>query len=166
MPIATTFAISNDVQNPQSVLSFLKENRQTFLKSPELLQRALKYLSAFLPPENLERKKVRLPQSFGFILVEERDIIYLEACGSYTHVYLKDGEKVVVSKPLREFVRVLSSDFFEKIHRSYIINLSYLKTYSRLQGGSVTMENGAELLISRRRLAPFLEKMSRMTLSF
>ncbi|MCB0845990.1 MAG: LytTR family transcriptional regulator DNA-binding domain-containing protein, partial [Bacteroidetes bacterium] len=66
----------------------------------------------------------------------------------------------------REFVRVLSSDFFEKIHRSYIINLSYLKTYSRLQGGSVTMENGAELLISRRRLAPFLEKMSRMTLSF
>ncbi|MEZ4852446.1 MAG: LytTR family DNA-binding domain-containing protein [Bacteroidia bacterium] len=111
--------------------------------------------------ENLERKKVRLPQkSFGFILVEERDIIYLEACGSYTHVYLKRcGEKVVVSKPLREFVRVLSSDFFEKIHRSYIINLSYLKTYSRLQGGSVTMENGAGLLISRRRLAPFLENV-------
>jgi DNA-binding LytR/AlgR family response regulator len=166
MPIATTFAIFNENQKSQSILSYLKENRQTFVKSPEVLQKAIKYLSAFLPAEKVENRKVRLPQSFGFMLVEERDIIYLEASGSYTQVYLKEGEMILVSKPLSEFTRVLSSDFFEKIHRSYIINLMYLKTYSRLQGGSVIMENGAELLIARRRLAPFLEKMSRMTLSF
>ena len=54
----------------------MKENQQSFITSPELLQRALKYLSAFLPPQKIEQKKVRLPQAHGFILVEEREIIY------------------------------------------------------------------------------------------
>ena len=166
MPTTTAITVSENSQNQNSVLNFLRENQHSFAASPELLQRALKYLSAFLPPQKMERKKVRLPQAHGFMLVEEREIIYLEASGSYTQVYLTNGEKVVVSKPLKDFIKILSSEFFERIHKSYIINLSYLKAYSRLQGGSVTMENGAELLISRRRLAPFLDKMSRITLSF
>lgn len=148
------------------VMAFLHANKHIFLSSPELLQRTLKYLSAFLPAPKVEKKKILLPQSHGFLLVQEKDIVFLEADGSYTQVTLRDGEKVLVSHALRDFVSLLSPTYFERIHKSYIINLSYLKSYSRLQGGIVKMEDGTELLVSRRRLPAFLEKMSRITLSF
>ena len=119
-----------------------------------------------IPPDPTFSQKILLPQSHGFLLIEEADIIYLEADGSYTRVFLKDGQRILVSKALKEFNNMLSPSLFERIHKSHIINLRYLKSFSRLQGGSVTLIDGTELLISRRRIPSFLEKMAQISLSF
>ena len=126
----------------------------------------MKYLSAFLPPQKTEKEKILLPQTHGFILVETANIIMLEADGSYTHVLLNNGQKILISRALKEFTQLLPSRYFVRIHKSYMINLAHLKSYSRLQGGCVTLMDGSELLISRRRLPEFLEKMTKITLSF
>ncbi|MDX2249210.1 MAG: LytTR family DNA-binding domain-containing protein [Bacteroidia bacterium] len=147
------------------VLTFLQSNRQIFQASPELLQRVLRFLQTFLPAGKPEKKKIILPQTNGFMLIEEKEIHYLKAEGSYTQLTLYNGEKVLISRPLKDFRAVLSDAWFERIHKSYIINLRYLKGFSRLQGGTAIMEDGTELLISRRRLTIFLEKMAKIALS-
>lgn len=125
-----------------------------------------KLLKPLLSSFSRDRKKILLPEGHGFTLIDESDVLYLEADGSYTKVILRDGQQFLVSRALKEFVDLLSPMYFERIHKSHIINLRYLKTYSRLQGGCVIMEDGTELLISRRRLSGFLSKMSTITLSF
>ena len=153
--------------NLHPLLSLIQTNHLFFQQSPELLVQLLQSLFvAEKKPTLPERKKILLPQGHGFTLIDEEDIVYLEADGSYTRVFLRDGQRLMVSRALKEFVGLLSPTYFERIHKSHIINLRYLKTYSRLQGGCVKMEDGTELLISRRRLSGFLEKMSQITLSF
>ncbi|MEZ4826957.1 MAG: LytTR family DNA-binding domain-containing protein [Bacteroidia bacterium] len=151
---------------PDPVLSFLQSNRQTLQASPELLQRIMRFLHPFLPTGKADnKKKIIIPHASGFLLVEEPEIVYLRAEGSYTKIALLNGDKMLISRPLKDFVAVLSEDWFERIHKSHIINLRYLKAYSRFQGGTAIMEDGAELIISRRRLSVFLEKMAKIALS-
>lgn len=159
--------LENREQNAPSdqVLTFLQSNRHMFQASPELLQRVLRFLQTFLPVGKSEKKKILLPQANGFLLVDEKEILYLKAEGSYTYVTLCNGQKLLISRSLKDFLIVLSEGWFERIHKSYIINFRYLKGYSRLQGGTAIMEDGAELLISRRRLSIFLEKMTKIAMS-
>ncbi|MEZ4772759.1 MAG: LytTR family DNA-binding domain-containing protein [Bacteroidia bacterium] len=150
---------------PDQVLTFLQSNHHIFQSSPELLQRVLRFLQTFLPVGKSEKERILLPQTNGFLLVDEKEILYLKAEGSYTYVTLHNGQKLLISRSLKDFVMVLSDEWFERIHKSYIINLRYLKGYSRLQGGTAIMEDGTELLISRRRLTIFLQKMAKIAMS-
>ena len=158
-------SVNSSVQtNP--LIAFLQANKQIFDSSPDLFQRVLKYISTLIPPDPNFSRKILLPQAHGFQLIEEADIVYLEADGSYTYLILKEGKRILVSKPLKEFDNMLNPAFFERIHKSYIINLLHLKSFSRLQGGHVTLADGTELLISRRRIPSFLDKMAQISLSF
>lgn len=146
-----------------SLFHLVQSNKSLFEDAPELLAKLLRPL---LSSSKQERKKILLPEGHGFTLIDEEDVVYVEADGSYSNIFLRDGQKMLVSRALKDFVSILSPMYFERIHKSHIINLRYLKTYSRLQGGCVIMEDGTELLISRRRLSGFLDKMSKITLSF
>ena len=85
------------------------------------------------------------------------NIIYCEASGPYTHVYLNDGNKLVSSKALGEFEAQLSGSKFFRIHHHYLINLNRVKEFQRHDGGYVIMENNKELEVSQRRRKDFLD---------
>ena len=59
-------------------------------------------------------------------------IIYCEANGSYTNVFLQDNTKIVASKPLGDFELQLTSHKFFRIHHSYLINLGRVKEFQRM----------------------------------
>jgi two-component system LytT family response regulator len=46
---------------------------------------------------------------------------------------------------------------FFRIHKSHLINLSFLNRYKKGEGGFVIMEDGSELEVSRRRKDEFLD---------
>ena len=48
---------------------------------------------------------------------------------------------------------------FARIHKSYIVNLKFVKEYSTIDGGIVKMTDGNQWSISRRQLDVFLSKM-------
>jgi two-component system LytT family response regulator len=94
--------------------------------------------------------KIAVPVAEGLLFVNLKDIEYLEASGSYTHLYLHDGSKLLISKKLGEFEPVLTADQqFFRPHRSFIINLLHLKQYVRQDGGHIMMHNGGNVPISR-----------------
>ena len=105
-------------------------------------------------------EKIALPSLNGIEFVKLDDIVRCEAESNYTVFYLINGDKVTVSKTLKDYEDILSQNNFFRIHKSVIINIKYLKKYIKGDGGSVIMEDGSELLVSRRRKDDFLEALA------
>jgi two-component system LytT family response regulator len=100
-------------------------------------------------------RKIALSMSNGLTFVEIADIVLLEADGAYTTFYLKDGQKIVVSKKLKFYEDILSNrSYFFRTHRSYFINVNFIKTYSRSEN-AILMENSFSVTISRDRKQEF-----------
>ncbi len=109
--------------------------------------------------ERKEVTRLTLPQQQGLSIVEVRDIVHLEADSNYTIFYMKDGKRIVVAKTLKEFEEVLEPNIFVRIHKSHIVNLDYLKSFSAMNS-SVTTTIGNELAVSRRRWSEFTDKVA------
>jgi len=126
-----------------------------------LLQHLLETVSKRSPP-----KKIALPQLGSISFIEVDDMVSLQADSNYTIIHMKDMQKLVISKTLKDFEELLDENQFARIHKSYIVNLRYIKEYSSIDGGIVKMSDGNQWSISRRQLDTFLEKMKTASLMF
>lgn len=101
--------------------------------------------------------RIGIAMSDKIIFVRIHEIIYCEAQGAYTNVHLKEGKKILASKPLGDFEAQLSSHKFFRIHHSTLINLNCIKEFQRNNGGYVVMQNDAKLEVSHRKRKDFLD---------
>lgn len=78
------------------------------------------------------------------------DIIYLEASGDYTVISTKN-DQFVSSSGIGKLEEIMNPDKFIRVHRSTIINLSFLKEIERhFNGGMIVkMQNGKTFPVSR-----------------
>ena len=111
-------------------------------------------------------KKIAVPQLGSIRFIDLDEIVSLQADSNYTIIHLKDMQKLVISKTLKDFEDLLDDHQFARIHKSYIVNLAYIKEYSTIDGGVVKMVDGNQWSISRRQLDIFLEKMKVATVMF
>ena len=105
--------------------------------------------------------KIPLSTSNGLVFVKLNDILYCESSGNYTHFYLCDEKKIVVSRQLGEYEKLLPESDFIRIHDKYIIHLSYIKEYIKGSGGEVILENGREIPVAARRKEDFLARFEK-----
>jgi two-component system LytT family response regulator len=96
-------------------------------------------------------KRIALSTSDGIHLFEVSDIIRCESEDNYTKFYIKNNKPVLISKTLKEYEDLLTEHGFERIHQSHLINLSYLKSYIKKDGGYVIMSDNSHLPISQRK---------------
>lgn len=102
--------------------------------------------------------KIGLPYADGIKFVNFKDILMLEADGMYTKVSIKNEKMILVSKPLKFFVELLEkTNLFYKTHRSFYINLSYIKAYIKKDGGCIIMDNDKTVSLSKDKKEDFLE---------
>lgn len=64
-------------------------------------------------------------------LVKVSNIVYLESAGEYVRMHLADGSKLVTLFRLKNMESSLPSSMFMRVHRSYIINLNYVSSYTK-----------------------------------
>jgi two-component system, LytTR family, response regulator len=102
-------------------------------------------------------QKIPLPTSEGFVFVNTEDIVHLEADRSYSVFSLRDGKKIMVSKPMSDFEERLLRNNFYRVHNSHIINLLQVVKYVRGEGGHLVMSNDAVVPVSRSRKDDFLK---------
>ncbi len=161
-------------------LKAIKENAVDYLEKPidieDLMKAVKKVVKARQEESGIDHKaiqhliesvtstkdnnKVAISTSDGFILVNNEDIIYLEADTNYTTIYLTNNTKLVSSRTIKTFEDVLNKKVFFRTHRSFIINMaSHLKKFSRKDGNVVIMSNNVSVPISRRILQEFLEQV-------
>lgn len=108
------------------------------------------------PPSS--SKRLALPTFEGLIFLDTDDFVRLEASNNYTFIFLKDKNKIIVSRPLKEFESLLDMNNFSRVHHSHIINHNYIKKYHRGRGGYVEMEDGSAIEVSTRKKDEFLSK--------
>ncbi len=87
-----------------------------------------------------------------------RDIQYIEADGNLSMIYLAKG-KFLSNLGFGEFELLLPHNLFIKIHRSYIANLKYFSSMNTGEG-TMTMENGKEIPISRTHKQKIIDLMN------
>lgn len=97
-----------------------------------------------------------LSSSKGLHFIKIKDIIYLEATSCYTNITMQDAQVHLVSKTLSSFEEALSDHSFFRAHKSFIINLDYIKHYIRGEGGEVIMTNNTTINLSRTKKQEFL----------
>ncbi len=117
-------------------------------------------------PEN-DKNLVLINHSKGFTLVDYKDIVWLEASDNYTNLFLVGAgtKKIVASKTLKEFEAILPDSEFFRIHRSALINVSYVKEYSNHEGGEVILSDGTHVQVSKARIQEFAEYIRNKSVS-
>ena len=105
--------------------------------------------------------KIPLSTTNGLVFVKIADIMYCESSGNYTHFFLCDDKKIIVSRQLGEYEKLLPENNFTRVHDKYIINLNYIKEYIKGSGGELVLENGKEIPVATRRKEDFLARFEK-----
>jgi two-component system LytT family response regulator len=104
--------------------------------------------------------RITLPHMYGFTIVDIDQIVKLISDNNYTQVYLADGKRHIISKTMKEFEAILDDQQFVRVHKSHVINLKYLESFERSDGGEAIMKDGTKVEISRRRIKEFIEQVN------
>lgn len=111
--------------------------------------------------ENLQRKntnKLAVPSGQSIHLLDNENIIYFKADNSYTEIKLSTNDKLVVSRTLKNFEEGLQDEkIFFRCHKSYLVNLAYVKEYVKSDGGYLKLSNGETVPLSNDKIDEFYE---------
>jgi two-component system, LytTR family, response regulator len=145
-----------------SALDFLlkpvdpEELQKVIAKIKQALERNRDYGHIDLLLENIRKKvdhfrRIALSTSDGIHLFDISDIIRCESADNYTKFFIRNHKPLLISRTLKEYEELLSGHGFERIHQSHLINMAFLKSYIRKDGGYVVMADGTHLPISQRK---------------
>lgn len=95
----------------------------------------------------------------GMEFINIDDISHCEASGSYTNFKLTNGNKLLVSKHLKEYENLLAEHHFLRVHNSFLINLKEVKKYFKSDGGYIVMNTNDTVSISRGKKELFMDAM-------
>lgn len=110
------------------------------------IENLLEYIKA----GNKDVPKIALPTLQEIMYVKVSDIIRCEASNNYTTFYLQNGEQVLVCKTLKEFAELLTPYNFIRTHQSHLVNLHFVKSLLKEDGGSLLLNDRTKVPISRQ----------------
>lgn len=158
----------------QYALKALKNEAIDYLLKPidtddlqETIAKIKKFNSKNFTAEKLEQlllnfnatsinKKITLNTDGKLIFLESDEILYAESDGNYSTIFLTDGQKIVLTKKLKEVNTILPKDSFFRIHNSYIINLNKIKAFLKTDG-YVILKSNHKIPVSRQKKSDFLD---------
>lgn len=109
-------------------------------------------LSFLLQQLNVGEKsapKIALPQQNEIRYVQVSDIVRCEAANTYTFFFLSNGDKILVSKSLKEYADLLKPHGFLRAHQSHLVNPASVKSWLKEDGGMLLMNNGDKIPVSK-----------------
>lgn len=130
-----------------AVQKFLKQESKTNKKQ---------FSSLIDNVKNKKFNKIAIPSVDGIEFVEVNEIIRCQSDSNYTKLFLNNKKEIVSSKTLKEYELLLKEYGFARVHNSDMINLAHMKKYIKGDGGTVIMNDGSEVEVSRRRKDEFL----------
>ena len=106
---------------------------------------------------NNPNNTVAVALSTGYRFIATEDILYCEAEGNYTHLYLDDGQRLSTAKSIKQILNLLPSEEFVRIHHSYAVNLDHVLRLLVEPEPIVELRNGSRINVSRRKKRSLLD---------
>lgn len=110
--------------------------------------------------ENPASGRIAVPLSGSVRFIDLPDVLYMKADNSYTEIVFNSGEVLVVSRTLKNFEAPLSGekDFF-RCHKSYIVNLQYVREWVKSDGGHLLLKNNTTIPVSAEKITELSERI-------
>jgi two-component system LytT family response regulator len=105
---------------------------------------------------DVAHKKMAISTDTGIEFVKYNAIIYLEAQNNYTRINLINGSAILASRTLKSFEESLPVELFFRIHKSYLINMNFVKRFFKIDDFLVELTTGQKLPISYRKKNDFI----------
>ena len=138
------------------ILAVQKIQTQKNLPSAEQFEMLLKHVHH----KGTGFQKIAIPTAEGFELIPSDHIVHCEANDNYTHLYLKNKNKITACRTLKEMEEQLQDfDFFIRVHHSHLVNLNEVTKYVRGEGGYLILTDGSSVNVSRSRKEMLLKKL-------
>lgn len=109
----------------------------------------LSFLLQQITKPETRNPKIALPQQNEIRYVEVKDIVRCEADNTYTFFHLANGDRILISKPLKEYSDLLKPHGFLRTHQSHLINPMFVKSWLKEDGGMLLMKNGDKVAVSK-----------------
>jgi two-component system LytT family response regulator len=122
----------------------------------------IKVLLENLKSPSNESKKIILSTSEGMHIVSTDDIIRCESDDYYTKFFFLNATSILISKTLKQNEAILSDFNFIRPHKSHLINIKYIKSYLKVDGGYILMTDGSKIPVSRRKRESIVEILNHL----
>lgn len=99
------------------------------------------------PEPNVNKIALQMQSEIRYVTLT--DIIRCEAGNTYTYFFLANGEKILVSKSLKEYADLLRPKGFIRTHQSHLVNPKYVKSWLKQDGGVLLLSSGEKIPISK-----------------
>jgi len=105
--------------------------------------------------------RISLASQERIAVVEIADIIRCESDGNNTWFMLASGEKIFVTRTLKQFEQLLELHGFIRAHQSHLVQLSYIREFQKKDGGYLKLKNGELIPVSVRKRSEVLEMLDK-----
>jgi two-component system, LytTR family, response regulator len=105
--------------------------------------------------------RISLASQERIAVVEIADIIRCESDGNNTWFILATGEKIFVTRTLKQFEQLLELHGFIRAHQSHLVQLSYIREFQKKDGGYLKLKNGELIPVSVRKRSEVLEMLDK-----
>ncbi|MCP4437423.1 MAG: response regulator transcription factor [Aureispira sp.] len=112
--------------------------------------------------QNGTKQRIALPCTDGYLFVNMEDIVRCQSDKSYTLFVINRPNKMEemwVSKNLGEYTELLEEVGFKRIHRSHLINPSFVEKLIRGRSPQVVMKDGVTINVSTGRKDDILNEL-------
>jgi two-component system, LytTR family, response regulator len=106
-----------------------------------------------------EKQRIAFSGRDGYEFIEASSIVYAQAEGAYTHVFLTDKRKLVISKTLSDVEEMLPEKHFQRIHHSIVVNIDHVTHFFKTDGGYVVLHTGEKLAVSKSKKEDLMIKL-------
>jgi len=110
---------------------------------------------------NLGSKQIAFNTNSGYVVKQISDIIYAKSSNNYTEIYFDNKDKVLVSKTMLEYEKMLENFGFLRIHQSYLVNFKYVLRFDT-EDLLLHLITGDILPVSNRKKTVLLEMLRRI----
>jgi two-component system, LytTR family, response regulator len=95
----------------------------------------------------------------GLHMIDVNSIISCASDSNYTIFLLKNKQKIIASRTLKEIEEMLEEYSFLRVHNSHIVNLNEVNKYIKGEGGYLIMSDDSSVDVSRSRKEMLLKKL-------
>ena len=101
--------------------------------------RAAESAAAQNEAEEADQGCISVKADYKTQLVKIADIVYLESAGEYVRLHIEGGQTITTLFRLKNMEALLPANNFLRVHRSYIVNLKRISSYTK---GRIFLDNG------------------------
>lgn len=110
-----------------------------------------------------QKRALHFRQDEGNVWIDPDEILWCQADGNYSRIFLKDGRIEYVGSQLWQIEDRLSGCLFYRTHKSYLVQLQVI--YKVKKNGKLSIKNNLHMhepLVSKRKINDLVERLNNL----